>query len=65
MFWPWQRVWLVMSFTWPLGFTVTGTEIGVPGQEPMYGVMMYVTTPGLVPVLVSTSLMRLVAPGVS
>ena len=35
-----HRVWLVMSFTWPLGLTVTGTEIGVPGQEPMYGVMV-------------------------
>ena len=38
--WPSQRVWLVMSFTWPLGFTVTGTEIGVPGQVPIYGVMI-------------------------
>ena len=38
--WPSQRVWLVMSLTCPLGFTVTGTEIGVPGQDPMYGVMV-------------------------
>ncbi len=35
-----QRVWLAMVFTCPLGFTVTGTEIGVPVQEPMYGVMV-------------------------
>lgn len=34
-----HRVWLAMVFTCPLGFTVTGTEIGVPGQDPIYGVI--------------------------
>ena len=51
-----------VAVTVGIGLTVTVATIGVPGQVPTAGVMVYVTVPGVLPVAVSVCVMAAPVP---
>ncbi|MNR38267.1 hypothetical protein D3C85_1563550 [compost metagenome] len=52
---PLHTTWLLGCSTFPEGFTLISTVIGVPVQVPIAGVIVYLTRACVLPVFVSVS----------